>query len=64
MIAIQIDGAATAQTVRADSSGSFAGVRIAAPADGDHVVVAAGVDSLLPVSASFAVRSGTVTVAS
>jgi predicted alpha-1,2-mannosidase len=65
VVAIHVDGAATAQTVRADSSGSFAGVRLTAPADGgDHAVVAAGVDSLLPVSASFTVRSGTVTVAS
>ncbi len=63
VIAIRVDGAATAQTVRADSSGSFTGVRLAAPADGDHAVVAAGLDSLLPVSASFAVRSGTVAVA-
>ena len=64
VVAIHVDGAATAQTVRADSSGSFAGVRLAAPADGDHAVVAAGVDSLLPVSASFTARSGRVTVAS
>jgi hypothetical protein len=63
VIAIRVDGAATAQTVRADNSGSFTGARIAAPADGDHAVVAAGLDSLLPVSASFAVRSGTVAVA-
>ncbi|HEY2983801.1 MAG TPA: hypothetical protein VGJ38_06605, partial [Jatrophihabitantaceae bacterium] len=64
LIAIHLDGAAAAQTVRADSSGSFIGVRLAAPADGDHAVVGAGVDSLLPVSASFTVRSGTVSVAS
>jgi hypothetical protein len=64
LIAIHVDGAAAAQTVRASSSGSFIGVRLAAPADGDHAVVGAGVDSLLPVSASFTVRSGTVSVAS
>jgi hypothetical protein len=60
-VSVELDGRA-AGTVHADGTGSLAGVTIAAPADGDHAVGAAGVESLMPVDASFTVRNGAVSV--
>ncbi len=62
VVTVQVDGGAAVQTVRADAKGSFDGVRVAAPADGDHAIGATGAESLMPSSASFAVRSGAVSV--
>ena len=63
VVTVQIGGGSATQTVRADASGSFGGVRVAARSEGDQAIDAAGADSLVPVSASFTVRSGTVSVA-
>ncbi len=63
VVTVQIGGGSATQTVRADASGSFGGVRVAARTEGDQAIDAAGADSLVPVSASFTVRSGTVSVA-
>ena len=63
VVTIAIGGGAPTQTVRADASGSFGGVRVPARAEGDQAIDATGADSLMPVSASFTVRSGTVSVA-